>query len=86
MQGKQKIAQVFAKDSFYGLCKKGDKTGYDISFEIKNLKAPLSCGQVVGKLFVSQNGKLIKEIDLVIKDSIEKLGFIDNIKQIASNW
>ena len=39
MQGKQKMAQVFAKESYFGLCKKGDKTSYDISFEIESLKA-----------------------------------------------
>lgn len=80
-------ANVYAKESFYGLTKKGDKAEYEISKEIEGkICAPLKSGQTVGKLIVSKEGKVLKEIDIVIKQDIEKMSYFDGLKQIASNW
>ena len=86
LQAKTKVANIFAKEDYFGLCKKGSDTGYDINYEIGELKAPLKNGDKVGILFISKNGKVIKEIDLIVKEDIEKNDYYDNIKQIVQNW
>lgn len=86
LQAKCKHTNIYAKENYFGLCRKGKDTGYDITYEIGQLRAPIKNGEKVGTLFVSQNGKLIKEIDLIVKEDIHKNGYCDNIKQIAQNW
>lgn len=86
LQAKCKTANVYAKESFYGLCKKGNDTGYEISYEMDKVKAPLKSGDKVGTLTITKEGQVVKEIDLVVKDDIQKIGYFDGIKRIAENW
>ncbi len=87
LQSKCKVANIYAKESYYGLCKKGSNTGYDISYTINNkLKAPLVSGEKVGTLTITKDGNVVKEIDLIVKDDIQKIGYYDSIKIIAENW
>lgn len=84
---KQKENDIFPNEDYYALVKKNDNTEYSISCEIfDNLKAPLRCGTNVGKLYVVEEGKVVKEIDIVITKQIDKLTYKDTLKEIASNW
>ncbi len=87
LQSKCKTANIYAKESYFGLCKKGSNTGYDISYVInEKLKAPINSGEKVGTLTITKDGNVVKEIDLIVKDNIEKVGYFDSIKIIAENW
>ncbi len=87
LQSKCKTANIYAKESYFGLCKKGSNTGYDISYVInEKLKAPIDSGEKVGTLTITKDGNVVKEIDLIVKDNIEKVGYFDSIKIIAENW
>ncbi|MBO5885098.1 MAG: D-alanyl-D-alanine carboxypeptidase [Clostridia bacterium] len=86
LQAKCGYANIYVNESFYGLCKKGNKTGYDITYEIDQIKAPLKSGDKVGTLFIAQNGIVIKSVYLIVNQDIEKNGFYDNLKQITQNW
>ncbi len=87
LQSKCKVANIYAKESYYGLCKKGSNSGYDISYVLDDkLKAPLKSGEKVGILTITKDGNVVKEIDLIVKEDIEKIGYFDSIKIIAENW
>ncbi len=87
LQSKCKTANIYAKESYYGLCKKGSNTGYDISYVVNDkLKAPINSGEKVGILTITKDGNVVKEIDLIVKEDIEKVGYFDSIKIIAENW
>ena len=86
MQSKVKTVNVFAKEGFYGLCKKGNNSGYDISYQIDKLKAPLFSNDKVGTICISKDGQVLKEIDLIVKEDVQKIGYFDGIKRIAENW
>ena len=83
---KQKTVDVYAKDSFYGLSKKGSKDEYEFKQELIDIKAPKKAGEKVGTLLVTKEGQVVKEIDLVLDSDIEKLTYFDSIKRIAENW
>ena len=84
---KQSNILAYPKENFYALCKKGNKSQFefDIVYD-ENLKAPLNKEQKVGRIVVTNNGKVVKEVDLVIKQEVEKVSYMDNIKTITSNW
>ena len=86
LQCKTKTTNIYASENYYGLSKKGDKTEYDITYEIEQLKAPMNSGDKVGKLIISKQGNVVKEIDLIVKEDLVKISYFDGLKQIASNW
>lgn len=86
LKSKNKVADIYASESYYGLCKKGDNSEYEISYEIGKLKAPIKAGEKVGLLTISKGGNVVKEIDLIVKNNIEQLSYFDGIKYIAENW
>lgn len=69
--------------------KKEYKRG-EIKFELdlKNLKAPIKKGDIVGKIKVIENGNIISEADVTVDKNIDKAGyftmFIRNLKEIIS--
>jgi len=48
---------------------------YDLETKINNVKLPIKKGQIVGKLLVKDNGKVIKEASLISLESVKKLGY-----------
>ena len=85
--GKDDFADIYASQDYYVLTQKGDKTEYEITIELpKSLKAPLQSNTVVGKAIVTKEGRVIAEIDLVVKQDYAKLGFKDAFKDVIQNW
>lgn len=80
-------AQVFFAEDYFALSKKGENQTCEVITELdKNINAPLKAGSKVGKAKILKNGKLVKEIDLVIDQDIQKLGYKDTVKDIISHW
>lgn len=83
---KEKV-EVYAKDNFSVVCKKGEKTDYEVTFENpKRVNAPTKSGDKVGKAYVTKEGNIVKEIDLIVKDNIDKLSLKDCFDRVAQNW
>ena len=55
---------------------------YNIESKFKNIKLPIKKGEVIGKLLVKDNNKIIKEVDLVANENIKKLGYFKTILYI----
>lgn len=86
-KGKVDKIDVFAKEGYAVVMKKGENPKYDISFENPlKVNAPTSEGQAIGKALISQNGNIIKEIDLIIKENIEEISLKDCFDRIVSSW
>lgn len=72
-----KIAVVVNEDVTI-LKKKSDATKeYKSEVKLNNIKLPVKKGEVIGKLLVKDNSEIIKEIDLVSNNDMEKKGFIN---------
>lgn len=78
---------VYSEENFFGVMKKGEETEYSYSLDIKSTaKAPLKKGDVVGVVTVTKNGVVIKNINVIIAQDIDKLTFSESFKEITSRW
>lgn len=88
-KGNVEYANIVTIDDISIINKKEYKRG-EIKFELdlKNLKAPIKKGDVVGKIKVIENGNIISEADVTVDKNIDKAGYftmyIRNLKEIIS--
>ena len=86
-KGKKDIIQAIAKEDFYLFCKKHEKIALDIDFTpTEVIKAPVKKGEKIGKLYIYKDSVLIKEIDVLSNESIDKQTYFDVIKNIIDKW
>ena len=86
-KSKTKQLSVYASEKFYGLSRKGYESNYETIINLPNsIQAPVKSGDKVGTITVSKNGNVVKEIDLVVNDSAEKLTYKDAIFEVVENW
>ncbi len=69
--------KVYPKQDINILQDKGvNNKKYQVSTSIGNVKLPLKKNDVIGKITVSEKGKSVYTGDLVVKENVEKLNFI----------
>ncbi|MBQ8845136.1 MAG: D-alanyl-D-alanine carboxypeptidase [Clostridia bacterium] len=86
-KGKKENVEIYAKEDFSMITRKGDNSDYQINKLIpKKLNAPTKKGDVVGKIQIIKNGVVIREIDVIVNENIEKLSLFDSIGKIVENW
>ena len=77
-KGKVESIGIVAKEEVNDLYNKNDGTGkFTYEVEIDNLKAPLSKGDVVGKLTLKENNNVIRTIDLTVKEDVKKANIFE---------
>lgn len=78
----KKILDVYLKDDLTILSKKSDKNiNYDLNVKMNDIKLPIKKGDVVGKIELTNNGKIIDSEDLIIKEDASK---IKNLKYLLN--
>lgn len=86
-KGKIEKVDIFAKENFSTVVKKGSKDGFEITRDIpSSAKAPLKKGESVGKVIISRNGNVVKEIDVITQVDIEKMSVKDGLNKIVKAW
>lgn len=79
--------QFFAKDDYFVLNKKGEKKNLTINYQFfENLKAPISSNTPVGKIVITDNGVVLREIDIITNQNVEARSFKDNFDEILNHW
>lgn len=77
-KGKEKYAQIVPKENSVVVTEKNNKIGeisYDI--DIDKIEAPIKNGDIVGKLSVKSDGKIIDEVALTVKEDIKKANILE---------
>lgn len=74
-KGIKEKANIVVMDDVSSINKKGHKMG-EITYEVdvKNIKAPVKKGEVVGNLTIKEDGKVVTNVDVTVEESIEKAG------------
>ena len=86
-KGKIDEVSVYPSEDFSVLVKKGDKTEVEINYELpETVKAPAQQGEVVGKAILSKQGNVIKEIEIIINENLEKLTLKDCLNRIVEKF
>ncbi|MCS5422581.1 MULTISPECIES: D-alanyl-D-alanine carboxypeptidase family protein [Psychrilyobacter] len=76
--GVESQVSFYAEDSYTKLMAKNRKIEKQVKMK-KNIKAPVEAGTVVGEYRILIDGKTYLKSDLIIKHSIEKMGFFQRI-------
>ena len=72
-KGKNEYAKIVAKEDITDLYNKNDgETDFTYDIDINKIKAPISKGDVVGKLTLKENGNTIKTVDLTVQEDVKK--------------
>ena len=72
---KDKI-KIMPKEDISILMKKSDVAiNYDMETKLDNIKLPLKKGDVVGKLLLKDNNKIVKEVDLIANEDVKKINY-----------
>ncbi len=80
------IADLYPAENFYKLTKKGSDSKIVVTSEIPdNAKAPIKACDSMGKIYIMQEGKVIKEIDVKSTKDINSASYIETIKKIIKN-
>ena len=83
-----KTAEIYVQpqQAFYQLTKRGEDSNTQVNFEYFKLSAPMKQGEVAGKIIVTKDNVVTKEIDLVLSQDIQAMNYYENIQHIAENW
>ena len=77
-KGKVESIGIVAKEEVNDLYNKNDGSGnFTYEVEVDNLKAPLSKGDVVGKLTLKEDNNVIRTIDLTVKEDVKKANIFE---------
>ena len=77
-KGKNEYVGIVAKEDITDLYNKNEGAGdftYDV--DVDKIKAPLSKGDVVGKLTLKENGNTIKTVDLTVQEDVSKANIFE---------
>jgi len=78
---------VFAKQSIYDLVKKGQPDAITVNIELdKTARAPFKRDHAVGKIIVTQDGNVTREIDIVTNQDIKSMNYGDSVKKVTRNF
>lgn len=84
--GKEKLVDVGLADnlSFFG--KKSDSSKLSVEYQLsEKLSAPIAVGDKVGVAnLLNPNGQIVKSVDIIAKNSVEKMSYWDYIRRIIS--
>lgn len=90
-KGRNNIGKIAASENVTDLLKQNEKKTYSYNIIKDKVEAPLKKGDVVGKLeVIDNNGKKVKDVNLVINESIDKHSFFslfgDLFKKIVGGY
>ena len=82
----EKVEVVSSQDIYY-LQNKTDQDNIELKYEfVESISAPAKKGDVVGKVYLLKDNQVVKEVNLILNNDIEKASYYDNIVSIISNW
>ncbi len=87
LKGEENSVNVFAKEGFSAVVKKGNNLGFETKIDLpQNLTAKVKSGDVVGMATVTKDGNIIKKIPLIVKNDVKRMSVLGQAKQIVSKW
>ena len=84
--GKKKTYLVYPEKDAYIFGKKGQTREVNFVVTDYKVKAPVSKGQVVGKIDIYTDNVLHSTVNVISAEDIGKANFADRLKEISYNW
>ena len=88
-KGKNRYVEVVPKENITFLNKKvANKKNATYKVKIKNVKAPVKVGDLVGTIYVYEEDDVIRKVPITVKDNVDKIGivglFLRNLSDIIA--
>lgn len=82
-KGKIKEVEVYLKEDATEILSVTEKPeDYTFNIKVDKITAPIKSGTIVGTVeIIDSNGNIINEAEIIVKEDIEKAGFLDYLKQ-----
>jgi D-alanyl-D-alanine carboxypeptidase (penicillin-binding protein 5/6) len=79
---------VYAKENYFDLVKRGEKNALpSVNVQLnETITAPNAKENAVGKIIVTDEGAVVREIDIICGADIDKLGLWDAVKIVGKNF
>ncbi len=84
--GKSDTVKAEAEQNLNLFGKKGEQKGELVIELERNVKAPVTKGDVVGKAYIKDGETVLKEVNLVATETIEKANYFDSLNNIIKQW
>ena len=85
-KGKKEYVQIVPVENINILNKKIDgKKNVTYDLHVNKIKAPVKVGDIVGTIDILDNDKVIKTVNLTVKENIDKASFIGLLYRNASD-
>lgn len=79
--------EVYPERNVSLLINKGDSKTFTTDYSLKEIKAPIKAGDVVGKMFVfDENNMVVDEIALIVKTDVKAISFKERLKKFTQAW
>lgn len=83
---KSNLALTVEKDVAIFLSK-NEEGAYDLKYELpSSVKAPVKQGDVVGKVYLTKDGVVVGETNVIANENIDRMSLFDAIKEIGKHW
>jgi serine-type D-Ala-D-Ala carboxypeptidase (penicillin-binding protein 5/6) len=85
--GKEQKATAKAKEDIVVLCKKRENSSeVCVETKVDRISAPMKAGDKVGTIYVTKNGIVVGESELLLTQDIERANMVDGIQKIVEYW
>ena len=79
--------EVFAKNNFFDLTKKGEKGKPTVNVEfVESVRAPITKNDALGKIVVTDDGKVVAEIDVVAAADVPAMSYWGAVKKVVGDF
>lgn len=86
-KGKSEVCNLYAAECYSTIVKKGDNSSFEVVVDApEKIYAPLKAGEKVGKVLVTKDGNVVKEIDVVTKEDVSHISYFDSVKNVVAGW
>lgn len=85
--GKISSPKITVEKPVYYFTEKNSKTSFEYSYQIdKNIKAPATCGTIIGKITIFVDNIEYDTVNLVLKEDVLEKSYFDNVIDVIVNW
>lgn len=86
-KGKDENIKIRFERDFYYICKKGENSEVKVVMNLpKRVKAPIKSGEKISTAYLTKDGVIIDEINIISNEDYEKYSYKDAIDTIIDNW
>lgn len=83
----EQMVEIYPKNNLSILINKNENKTFTTDFKLDEIKAPISAGDVVGKLFVfDENNMVVDEIELIVKKDVKELTLKERLRKFVKAW